>query len=87
VLLVRTDQGGLVLDSNASNILHWTSTGYRYVKRQQPGDPNAWVYIDGDSSHGKPVPTVAAPGPMQAAPQPKRSPATAVGIKGPMSPG
>ena len=49
VLLVRTDAGSFVLDSEHSDIRHWTQTGYRFVKRPRAGNPNEWVYIDGDS--------------------------------------
>jgi predicted transglutaminase-like cysteine proteinase len=49
VLLVRTDRGEFVLDSENPNISHWTTTGYRFVKRQRAGHPDEWVYIDGDS--------------------------------------
>jgi predicted transglutaminase-like cysteine proteinase len=49
VLLVRTDSGDLALDSERTEILHWTRTGYRFVKRQRAARPNDWVYIDGVS--------------------------------------
>jgi predicted transglutaminase-like cysteine proteinase len=50
VLLVRTDKGAFVLDSENPKILHWVKTGYDYVKRQRAVDPNEWVYIDGGSA-------------------------------------
>jgi predicted transglutaminase-like cysteine proteinase len=49
VLLVRTDKGEFVLDSENPQIRHWAKTGYRFVKRQRAGHPHEWVYIDGDS--------------------------------------
>jgi predicted transglutaminase-like cysteine proteinase len=51
VLLVRTDRGEFVLDSENPQVRHWTETGYRFVKRQRSGNPNEWVYIDGDSQY------------------------------------
>jgi predicted transglutaminase-like cysteine proteinase len=48
VLLVRTDKGEFALDNLSKQVLLWSKTPYRYVKRQTRTDPNAWVYIDGD---------------------------------------
>ena len=55
VLLVRTDKGEFVLDSENPQISHWTETGYRFVKRQRAGHPDEWVYIDGDSNRPEAV--------------------------------
>jgi predicted transglutaminase-like cysteine proteinase len=37
-----------VLDNQNENVLPWTETGYRFVKRQSQGDQNVWVSL-GDS--------------------------------------
>jgi len=87
VLLVRTDKGGLVLDSQTSTILHWTQTRYQYVKRQRSRDPNEWVYIDGDSVPAKSIPAVAAQPWIHATSPLGRSSATGTGINEAMSPG
>jgi predicted transglutaminase-like cysteine proteinase len=51
VLTVRTDKGELILDNQNPEILHWTDTGYRFVKRQSQSDPNVWVTL-GDPRRG-----------------------------------
>ena len=33
------------LDNQNENVLAWTDTGYRFVKRQSQGDPNVWVSL------------------------------------------
>ena len=43
VLTVKTDKGEYVLDNQEPEVLHWTKTGYRFVKRQSQSDPNVWV--------------------------------------------
>ena len=48
VLTVKTDKGEFVLDNQNENVLAWTETGYRFVKRQSQSDPNIWVSL-GDS--------------------------------------
>lgn len=45
VLTVRTDRGDYVLDNETSDIRLWHQTGYRFVKRQSPADPNLWVTV------------------------------------------
>jgi len=57
VLTVRTDKGEFVLDNQEAEILPWTDTGYRFVKRQSQSDPNVWVSL-GDT---RPTTYVAAP--------------------------
>jgi predicted transglutaminase-like cysteine proteinase len=49
VLIVRTDKGDYVLDNLSSKVVLWKQTPYDYVMRQTQANPNAWVYIDGDS--------------------------------------
>jgi predicted transglutaminase-like cysteine proteinase len=45
VLTVKTDRGEFVLDNQTDQILLWSDTGYRFVKRQSQGDPNVWVSL------------------------------------------
>jgi predicted transglutaminase-like cysteine proteinase len=53
VLTVKTDKGEFVLDNQNPEILLWSETSYRYVKRQSQTDPNIWVSL------GEPRPTTA----------------------------
>jgi predicted transglutaminase-like cysteine proteinase len=46
VLTVRTDRGDFILDNQAEDVLLWSETGYRFVKRQSQGNPNLWVALD-----------------------------------------
>jgi predicted transglutaminase-like cysteine proteinase len=48
VLTVKTDKGEFILDNQNENVVAWTETGYRFVKRQSQNDPNVWVSL-GDS--------------------------------------
>ncbi len=48
VLTVTTDKGDYVLDNQNENVVPWTETEYRFVKRQSQSDPNMWVSL-GDS--------------------------------------
>ena len=48
VLTVKTDKGEFVLDNQNEEILLWSETSYRFVKRQSQTDPNIWVAL-GDS--------------------------------------
>jgi predicted transglutaminase-like cysteine proteinase len=45
VLTVKTDKGEYVLDNQTDDILLWSDTGYRFVKRQSQSDPNVWVSL------------------------------------------
>jgi predicted transglutaminase-like cysteine proteinase len=45
VLTVKTDRGEYILDNQNEEILLWTETGYRFVKRQSQRDPNVWVAL------------------------------------------
>jgi predicted transglutaminase-like cysteine proteinase len=56
VLTVKTDKGEFVLDNQNEDILLWSDTGYRFVKRQSQSDPNTWIAL-GDS---RPAPATAA---------------------------
>jgi predicted transglutaminase-like cysteine proteinase len=55
VLTVKTDKGEFILDNQHEDILLWSETGYRFVKRQSQTDPNAWVAL-GDP---RPAPATA----------------------------
>jgi predicted transglutaminase-like cysteine proteinase len=45
VLTVKTDKGDYILDNQAEDIVLWSETGYRFVKRQSQSDPNVWVSL------------------------------------------
>jgi predicted transglutaminase-like cysteine proteinase len=45
VLTVTTDKGDYVLDNQTEDILLWSETGYRFVKRQSQSNPNVWVSL------------------------------------------
>ena len=45
VLTVKTDKGEFILDNQNENVVAWTETGYRFVKRQSQSDPNVWVAL------------------------------------------
>ena len=45
VLTVKTDKGEFVLDNQNEEVLLWSDTGYRFVKRQSQSDPNIWVSL------------------------------------------
>jgi predicted transglutaminase-like cysteine proteinase len=55
VLTVKTDQGEFVLDNQNEEIVLWSESGYRFVKRQSQTDPNQWVSL-GDP---RPAPATA----------------------------
>ena len=45
VLTVKTDKGEFILDNQEEQILLWSETSYRFVKRQSQSDPNRWVSL------------------------------------------
>jgi predicted transglutaminase-like cysteine proteinase len=45
VLTVKTDRGEFVLDNQNPEVLLWSETNYRYVKRQAQTNPNVWVAL------------------------------------------
>jgi predicted transglutaminase-like cysteine proteinase len=49
VLTVRTDRGEFILDNLRKDILPWSETGYRFVKRQSQDNPNVWVSLGSES--------------------------------------
>lgn len=50
VLTVKTSRGEFILDNMADAVKLWTSTSYRFVKRQSQQNPNMWVAIGGPTS-------------------------------------
>ena len=53
VLTVTTDKGDYILDNKKEDIMLWSMTGYRFVKRQSQSNPNVWVSL------GEPQPAIA----------------------------
>jgi predicted transglutaminase-like cysteine proteinase len=53
VLTVKTNRGDFVLDNQVEEVLLWSETSYRFVKRQSQSDPNVWVSL------GDPRPAVS----------------------------
>jgi predicted transglutaminase-like cysteine proteinase len=45
VLTVKTDQGEFILDNQRDDVLLWSETGYRFVKRQSQADQNVWLSL------------------------------------------
>jgi predicted transglutaminase-like cysteine proteinase len=45
VLTVKTDRGEFILDNQNPRVVAWTSSGYRFVKRQSQENPNRWVWL------------------------------------------
>ncbi|MDF3814109.1 MULTISPECIES: transglutaminase-like cysteine peptidase [Rhodopseudomonas] len=45
VLTVKTDKGEFILDNQNEEVVAWTETGYRFVKRQSQSNPNIWVAL------------------------------------------
>jgi predicted transglutaminase-like cysteine proteinase len=45
VLTVKTDKGEFILDNQNEEVLLWSETSYRFVKRQSQTDPNVWVSL------------------------------------------
>jgi predicted transglutaminase-like cysteine proteinase len=45
VLTVKTDKGEFILDNQNQEILLWSDTNYRFVKRQSQTNPNVWVSL------------------------------------------
>jgi len=56
VLTVKTDKGEFILDNQNENVVAWTETGYRFVKRQSQRHQNVWVSL-GDN---RPAPATAS---------------------------
>jgi predicted transglutaminase-like cysteine proteinase len=45
VLTVKTNKGEFILDNQEAEVLLWSKTGYRFVKRQSQADQNTWVSL------------------------------------------
>ena len=45
VLTVKSDKGEFILDNQNEEILLWSETSYRFVKRQAQTNPNVWVSL------------------------------------------
>jgi predicted transglutaminase-like cysteine proteinase len=45
ILTIRTDYGDFILDNQELEIKLWHKTGYKFLKRQSPLDPNAWLAL------------------------------------------
>ena len=56
ILTVKTDKGESILDNETNDVLLWSDTGYRFVKRQSQSDPNVWIAL-GDTA---PAPATAS---------------------------
>jgi predicted transglutaminase-like cysteine proteinase len=56
VLTLKSDKGEYILDNQTNDVLLWSDTGYRFVKRQSQSDPNIWISL-GDS---RPAPATAS---------------------------
>jgi predicted transglutaminase-like cysteine proteinase len=57
VLTVTADTGDYVLDNQNENVLLWSETGYRFIKRQSQASPNVWVSLGG---HQRTIATAAS---------------------------
>lgn len=45
VLMVRTDRGDFILDNQEQQVLLWSDTGYKFIKRQAETNPARWVSL------------------------------------------
>ncbi|WP_165915489.1 transglutaminase-like cysteine peptidase [Rhodovulum marinum] len=45
VLVLRTDKGDFVLDNLTDRMLHWSRTGYSFLKVQDPRAPHRWTAV------------------------------------------
>lgn len=45
VLVLRSDMGDFVLDNLTKRVLPWQSTGYAFLRMQDPRDPSRWVSV------------------------------------------
>jgi predicted transglutaminase-like cysteine proteinase len=45
VLTVTTTEGDYILDNRRNEILRWSATSYRFLKRQSQEDPRIWVAL------------------------------------------
>jgi predicted transglutaminase-like cysteine proteinase len=45
VLTVKSDKGEFILDNQEEDILLWSETGYRFIKRQSQTDQHEWMAL------------------------------------------
>lgn len=45
VLVMRTNDGDFILDNLDDRILHWQSTGYTFLRMQDPANPAGWTAV------------------------------------------
>jgi predicted transglutaminase-like cysteine proteinase len=45
ILTVAADDGDYVLDNRRNEILRWSDTNYKFLKRQSTSDPRQWVAL------------------------------------------
>ena len=50
ILTVAADTGDFVLDNRRDEILRWSDTGYRFLKRQSPHNPQLWLALARNAS-------------------------------------
>jgi predicted transglutaminase-like cysteine proteinase len=50
ILTVKTNAGDLILDNLNTEIVRWDETGYTFLKRQSPANPNVWLALDSKSA-------------------------------------
>lgn len=50
VLVVRTDEGDLVLDNLNAGIRSWSHTPYQWIRIQSPSDPTLWSTVAHESA-------------------------------------
>ncbi|WP_267554591.1 transglutaminase-like cysteine peptidase [Rhizobium rhizogenes] len=46
VLMVRTNDGDMILDNLTDTVKAWDATGYTFIKRQSADNPNSWVRLE-----------------------------------------
>ncbi len=61
VLVVRTDQGAVVLDNLNGRIMPWTQTAYQYRRIQSADNPMLWVSVAGSRPVQPAVAALSAP--------------------------
>lgn len=50
ILTVRTDYGDFILDNQEDLVKIWHETGYKFLKRMSPTNPNDWVLLNNGSA-------------------------------------
>ncbi|MGI3186514.1 transglutaminase-like cysteine peptidase [Nioella aestuarii] len=52
VLIVRTDQGDMVLDNLTNRVVDWRSTGYTFLRIQNPANRSQWRVVNAGGIFG-----------------------------------